>query len=144
MSTDDMICELIKRHEGFSSKAYWDVDGWACGYGCHAPDITETTEWTQQEALMRLVAEVGHCEADVAALLGRASPDGPRLAALVDVRYNEGENGLEKFVKMLTAIRAQDWRTASLELLDSKGADELPARYYEDSLILRTGKLTWK
>ena len=139
MTDDEMISALVRKHEGCRLTAYMDVTGYACGWGCHGPDITKSTVWTQQEADARLTLEIGHCEADVQGLFGKATPTGARLAALIDIRFNVGEHGFSEFVRMIAAVRDGDWWSASHECANSKAAEELPGRYAEDSVMLRTG-----
>jgi len=46
----DKACwDFIDKQEGNVLKAYWD-DGWACGRGIHAPDVTQNTIWTAEES----------------------------------------------------------------------------------------------
>lgn len=47
---------------------------------------------------------------------------------LVDMAFQLGERGLSKFDKMLTAIKAGDFQTAAMELLDSRYAKQVPSR----------------
>jgi GH24 family phage-related lysozyme (muramidase) len=137
--SDDFTLALVKRHESCRLKAYWDVNAYACGWGIHGADITPLTEWTQAEADARLLLELGHCEADLASLFGKATPDGVRLSALIDCRFNVGESGFIKFHRMIIAVRSGDWQMASHEMLNSEAAVELPSRYHENAGILSSG-----
>ena len=55
---------------------------------------------------------------------------------IVCLVVNLGHHGFLGFQKMITAIRERAWETAADELLDSRAARQLPARYgrYADML----------
>lgn len=50
----------IKHCEGCSLKAYWDVSGYAIGYGHHGSDVEKNTVWTQEEADAALETDAGN------------------------------------------------------------------------------------
>lgn len=61
--------ELIKRFEGYRSKAYQDGAGiWTCGYG-HTAGVTATTTCTQSTATAWLRADVAIAEREVSRLI---------------------------------------------------------------------------
>lgn len=82
--------DLIERLELFNSHAYWDVTGWACGYGTHSPDITAQTVWTEDEAHERLVERVLRVARFVSDQLEVTVSQG-QFDALVSFTYNIGE-----------------------------------------------------
>lgn len=65
---------------------------------------------------------------------------GPRFAALVNLSFNMGVDGLLEFKKMLAAVRAEDWQIAAAELLDSKYAKQVGQRANRLAKQLETGK----
>ena len=62
-----------------------------------------------------------------------------RQFVLTDVAFNCGWAGLMGFPVMLAACWAGHWDRAAAELLNSKAARLLPARYGELAAILRSG-----
>jgi lysozyme len=70
-----------------------------------------------------------------------------RQRALLDMRFNLGQDGLEKFKKALPAMHAGDYETAAREIMDSdvgRGgktkAPGLAARYATLAQMMRIGK----
>lgn len=51
-----------------------------------------------------------------------------RRAILINLCFNMGISGLMEFRKFFTALENKDWSGASRELLDSKAAQQNPAR----------------
>lgn len=65
-----------------------------------------------------------------------------RKSVILDVAFNEGMGGLLEFKLMINALEAQDYTAAELQLLDSKAAHKLPARYTKLGNELATGVLS--
>ena len=66
--------------------------------------------------------------------------DEVRQAALTDMAFNEGDRGFADFVRMIAALDTGDYATAASELLNSKGARQLPARYQKLARMLDSGQ----
>lgn len=66
--------------------------------------------------------------------------DPVRESVLLDVAFNAGVAGLLAFPKMLSAVGAKDWQSASNELLDSDAARMLPNRYDPLAQLLLNGQ----
>lgn len=62
-----------------------------------------------------------------------------RKAALVSLAYQMGLRGLYGFRHMLAAIEAEDYETASQEMLHSTWARQTPARAQRTSSMMRHG-----
>ncbi len=62
-----------------------------------------------------------------------------RRAALIDMCYNLGENGLREFVNMNAAIMKGDWIEAARQALLSKWARQVGERASNDADLLRMG-----
>lgn len=88
MQTSNDGKDLIRSFEGLRLKAYWDVDGWAVGYGDHE-GAHEGLVITRDEAERRLDRRVKQIESAVQLLLGR-KPTQPQLDAMVSLAYNIG------------------------------------------------------
>lgn len=67
------------------------------------------------------------------------SLDPIRQAALVNVAYNLGAQGLVGFTRMIAALRVSDYHTAAAELLDSDYAEQVGARARRNAAQLETG-----
>lgn len=93
----DACYALIRKSEYalgiFPCRAYWDVNGWACGYGSHAPDVQVGTEWDQNEAEARMRQYALQCAKDIKQLVTVALTQG-QFDALVDWSYQFGGYGL--------------------------------------------------
>ena len=53
MNTSNQGINLIKQFEGFSSTAYWDVDGYSIGYGHHGARAGQTITKAEAESLLQ-------------------------------------------------------------------------------------------
>ncbi len=62
-----------------------------------------------------------------------------RQIALVDMIFNLGRAGFEKFTKTIGLIRIGNWKRASLEALDSKWAEQVKTRGIEIAYMLKEG-----
>lgn len=107
----------IMIHEGFRSSAYKCPAGKVTiGYGRNLDDCGIT----ENEALMLLRNDIKLCELDLIWIF----PDFKRLSknrqnCLIDMRYNLGGGGFRQFIKMIRAIKADDFVLASKEMTDS-------------------------
>lgn len=132
-----------KSNEGCRLAAYLDTRGnWTCGFGATGADVVEGTAWTQDRADARF-AEDYACAAFASARdVGNATwagLDDVRRAALVDEAFQIGGRGLLKFVRMLAAVREENWTQASAELLDSLEDRQTPGRTARNAGMLLTG-----
>ena len=70
-----------------------------------------------------------------------ANLDSVRADVCVSMVYNMGIGRFNGFKKMIAAIEAEDWDEASTQILDSRAARELPARYGRLAEMMKTGKI---
>lgn len=66
-----------------------------------------------------------------------------RQIVLIDLAFNLGRTGLSKFVKMLKAIKENNWEKASEELKNSRWFVQTGKRGRRNVEALRTGKLNF-
>lgn len=59
---------------------------------------------------------------------------------LVEMAFQLGEHGLDKFLQMKAAIIAQKWDRAADEMLNSKWAQQTPNRAQSLAEIMRNGR----
>lgn len=130
-------CQLIK-HEGYRNVVYKDSGGFPAGGIGHllrAP--TETERYPIGSPLSQEQIEAWYREDSVIAIRGAISLVGEeqwekisdvRKRAIADLCYNLGKPRLSKFVKFLAAVKADDWRTAGQELVNSKWYGQVKTR----------------
>ena len=63
-----------------------------------------------------------------------------RKNVLIDMAYNLGIAGIEKFKKMWKALKNRDYQKASEEMLNSKWAVQVPRRAKQLAKLMREGK----
>lgn len=97
------LVDFTASYEGFSSTPYWDVDGWAVGfgqnYGSYYPGNV-----TYQQALNILRNSLSICMREVEALTRGCNLNQNQINALTDFVYNLGINSL-KNSQLLVDIR---------------------------------------
>lgn len=74
------------------------------------------------------------------ALPWAAHLDDVRLAVLIDLAYNVGVEGVQRFVKTLTLMKTGAFVEAADEILRSKWARQVGKRADRLSMMLRTGR----
>lgn len=132
------LIEQLKVHEGLRLKPYQCTAGkWTIGYGRNLED----NGITKYEAEILLTH-------DVAAIIDQLSQsidgwrclDGPRKAVLINMAFNLGVSGLMKFKKTIKYIALKMYTEASIEMMDSKWARQLPDRALELSAQMDLGR----
>jgi len=136
---------LIRKHEGLKLKAYPDTEGYlTIGYGhcLDAHNEKDPGSITQEQADKYFETDFAEtvkiCETVVPHWVDL---DEVRKAALLDLTFVVAW-GLLKFVKLLSAVKCQDWERASAEVLNSKWARQVGKRSKEVAWMLKTGE--WK
>ena len=121
----DAITARVRAAEGFSPTPYEDTGGVPhIGYGHQLP-------LTEAEANALLAADLAEARASAERVVGAetwATLDPARQDALTEAAFVLGATGLSHFEGMLSAIRSGDFETAAAELLDSRWAEQAPAR----------------
>lgn len=105
--------DLLKRFEGCTLEAKWDVDGWSIGYGLHGPDIIQGTVWTQDQCEEGLSDRLAETEKALDRML-MAPVTENQYAALVDFAYNCGLENLRKST-LLRYVNDGDIQQAAAE-----------------------------
>ncbi len=133
----DKLIEQLKRHEGLRLKPYRCTAGkWTIGYGRNIEDrgITET------EAEFLLCEDVREIEEELIKSLGFWGSLVPaRKSVLINMAFNIGVHGLLKFKKTLSLIESGDYSAASIEMMDSKWAKQVPNRALDLSVQMDLG-----
>jgi len=66
--------------------------------------------------------------------------DSVRADVVVSMAYNMGVPTFRKFKNTIAAIESEQWDLAAREILDSKAARQLPARYMKFANMMKTGQ----
>lgn len=111
------IIERLKKDEGFAAKAYWDREQWTYGYGCKAP--SKGSMISEPDAAQLLSRRVDQSIAEFWSMFHDLEINEVRQQALVNMLFNLGKGGVQKFKKMLAAIRADNWTKVAEEARDS-------------------------
>jgi lysozyme len=142
------VFDLIKKHEGERRQVYDDADGKTI-----VPGKTVTGNatigvgrnlvgkgLTQDEIDYLLNNDVAEVQAFLNTYPWFPKQDVVIQAALIDLCFNEGPAGFGGFVKMIAALAINDYQTAGAEIMNSKGARQLPGRYTQLSQMVKTGQ----
>lgn len=133
------IKELIKRHEGLRLRPYKCTAGkLTIGYGRNLEDVGITEE----EAMCLLEGDLRTATGECHRLFPNfSSLSDMRRAVLINMMFNLGVNRLSKFKKMREALANNNFKEASIEMLDSKWAKQVGDRADELSYMMAHDKL---
>lgn len=131
------VKDQLKRHEGLELKPYMCTGGkLTIGYGRNL----DGKGISEKEADNMLTEDI----LDVYNMLGQfewfASLDKVRAGVLVNMAFNIGFRGVQKFVKMINALSLKDYELAAKEMLDSRWARQVGGRATELAEQMRTGE----
>jgi lysozyme len=131
------LIKLIKKHEGLRLRPYQDtVDKWTIGWGRNLSD----RGITEDEAEMMLMNDIDRSIYDLNYHLPWwTNLDCTRQMVMVDMCFNLGIFGLLTFKNTLSAIRQGDYPEASIQMMESKWAEQVGNRAKELSDMMRTG-----
>ncbi len=131
------LLDQIKSHEGLRLKPYKCTEGkLTIGYG-RCLDTRGITKYEAELLLTHDVAEI--IEQLSCALSFWRLLEEPRKAVLVNMAFNIGVHGLLKFKKTLSLIESGDYSSASIEMMDSKWAKQVPNRALDLSVQMDLG-----
>jgi lysozyme len=104
---------VIQKFEGFSEKAYCDVDAYSIGYGTHlvTPDLVSAYRYaviTKEEATELLTEKIMDIHNTLLCFVNIPLNDN-QYAALVSFSYNVGINGLTRS-KLLAYLNAKKYK----------------------------------
>ncbi len=129
---------LIKKHEGLRLMPYKCTAGkLTIGYGRNIED----TGISEEEAEYLLESDIQQCfnylqdKTDYFTGLSE-----PRQSVMVNMLFNLGWTRLNKFKNMIAAVKAGDYKKASVEMLDSRWAKQVGKRSTELAAIMESGQ----
>lgn len=132
------LTEQLKRHEGLRLKPYKCTAGkLTIGYGRNIEDCGIT----EGEATAMLAADIHKGENQISENIEMLSNiSDARYDVLVNMVFNMGITGVLRFKKMLKAVKQGHYSLASIEMLDSRWAKQVPSRANELANQMRTGE----
>lgn len=123
------IVESIKKHEGFRSKVYKCTEGYdTIGYGFAIKDLI-IEEDIATLILMRKVKTL--LERIIIAFPWFKDIDDKAKTVVVEMVYNLGVRGFSKFKKTIYYLETEQYKEASVEMLDSLWARQVKGRAKE-------------
>ena len=139
MNTDKLIATL-REAEGLRLKPYPDVNGcMTIGYGHRLYGSGRVISLEEAETYLMEDAVEALRGAQSLSFWPMIEEDDVRARVIVEMVFNMGRDGVHKFVRMAAAISRQDWGKAADEILSSRAAWQLKARYQRLSTMMRTG-----
>jgi len=134
----DKSRKLLQHHEGLKLELYrCTADKQTIGFGHNLTDRGIS------RAMAEIIFEADYDEAFASAstvVKNFRSLSSPRSSVLVNMSFQLGSGGLRSFKKFIAAVEAEDWGLASYEMLDSKWAQQTPARASTLATMMRTNK----
>lgn len=121
MLSNERIAEYVKSHEGLSLKPYYcTAHKLSIGIGRNLDDRGISKE----EAYLLFANDLRLAGSDLYRVFGddlKSFPEDVQLA-LIDMMFQLGLTRFCGFKKMISHIKAQNWKEAAKELMDSKYA----------------------
>jgi lysozyme len=136
----EKLLEMLKRHEGVKSHVYLCSAGYeTIGVG---RNISKSGMGLSEDEVDYLL------ENDIVRVIKELSSEYPwfrglddvRKDAMIDISFNLGATRLRGFRRALAAMDAADYKTASLEFLDSKWSRDVKGRSTELAYMIEMGE----
>jgi lysozyme len=136
----EQLLEMLKRHEGVESHVYRCSAGYeTIGVG---RNISKSGMGLSDDEVDYLL------ENDIVRVIKELSSEYPwfrglddvRKDAMIDISFNLGATRLRGFRRALAAMDAADYKTASLEFLDSKWSRDVKGRSTELAYMIEMGE----
>tara|TARA_Y100000385_G_scaffold106213_1_gene110084 strand:+ start:1765 stop:2199 length:435 start_codon:yes stop_codon:yes gene_type:complete len=136
----EKLLEMLKRHEGVRSHVYLCSAGYetigvgrniaASGIGLSDDEV----DYLLENDIVRVIKELS------SEYPWFKNLDAVRKDAIIDIGFNLGATRLRGFRRALAAMDAADYKTASLEFLDSKWSRDVKGRSTELAYMIETGE----
>lgn len=135
------LIEQLKKHEGFRSKPYLDINGYTTiGYGFNID--AGVTKYLAEVILRYQVCNAEKQISDKYKWFSALSRE--RKDVIVNMVFNLGIVGFGQFKKMIRAIEFGDDVAVFNEMLDSRWAKQVKQRAYELANQWRNNAPTYK
>ena len=129
----EIVEKRIKEHEGYRDMVYLDSRGLATiGYGhlvTEEDNFEPKVQYPKAQLLELFKKDLDRAEKEADELVGQIEE--LHIVAkdcIIEMCFQLGKNGVRKFTKMLLALEERDYKTASLEMLNSKWHSQTPER----------------
>lgn len=131
------LAKQLEIDEGKRSKMYQDTVGkWTAGVGRNLSDRA----FSEDEIQLMLSNDIALATKDARQLVpGFDNLDDVRQEVLTNMSFNMGYAKLAGFKRFLAAVNGSEFAEASLEMLDSRWANQVGARALRLSKAMRTG-----
>lgn len=132
------MMSLVKKHEGFRSKAYRCPAGrLTIGYGRNIED----NGISEPEAVFLLRDDLAGCSYQAEGFSWFSVLNAPRQVVIISMLFNLGITRFLGFKKMIGALEQQDYQRAADEMLASQWSTQVGRRSQELAIIMRSGEL---
>jgi len=137
------LLKSVKEHEGYRNKVYLDTLGKrtvGVGHLC-VEDFWEDNKEYSEEMLMNILKDdlKNAIEGAERLLKDCRILDSLAREIVIEMVFQLGETGVSKFRNMLKALKeGPDYKTASIEMLDSRWAKQTPNRAKKMSDSMRS------
>lgn len=140
--SDMLTRRIIEQEEGWRDTPYYDHLGYpTVGYGfnLHMPKNAPLPGFVLPKAAGAawLQSFIDAIRSQLEEELSWMNED--RQSIIISMAYQMGIKGVLGFGNMWSAIRRQDWDSASDEMLDSRWARQTPARAHRHATVMQTG-----
>ena len=143
------VVKMLKQEEGYREHAYYCSEGYpTIGVGWKLGPKGASLDNYKYMSVSEEIAGIkcGEKIEEIKSQLARNLPfffmlSYPRQGVLISMAYQMGTDGLLKFKRMIAAMKAEDYETASTEGLDSRWAIQTPVRANRQMKTLKSG--TW-
>tara|TARA_R110002167_G_scaffold84547_1_gene229853 strand:+ start:67 stop:501 length:435 start_codon:yes stop_codon:yes gene_type:complete len=137
----EVVEKRIKEHEGFSQELYKDHLGFATiGHGhliTENDNFESGVTYPKAQLVELFKQDLARAEKETDELIGHISElHNVARDCIIEMCFQLGKRGVQKFVKMLLALEERDYKSASLEMLDSKWNKQTPKRCQELSRLM--------
>lgn len=134
------LAKQLEVDEGKRPRIYLDTVGkWTGGVGRNVSDRA----FSEDEIQLMLANDIALATKDARKLVqGFDSLDDVRQEVLANMAFNMGYAKLAGFKRFLAAVNGSEFAEASLEMLDSRWANQVGARALRLSKAMRTGAWT--
>ena len=128
--------ERIKRHEGKRYKPYEDSVGvLTVGYGRNLRDVP----FSENEIELMFENDFRNAQNGAESFIAYQQMNELRRGVLIEMVFQMGVAGVNKFRKFLAASYDRDWTRAADEMLNSKWAKQTPERAKELAKLFMRG-----
>ena len=129
----DRLLKSVKEHEGYRNKVYLDSLGKrtvGVGHLCVEDHWEDDKEYSEKYLMKILKDDLKNAIRGAERLLkGCPILDSLAREIVIEMVFQLGETGVSKFKNMLKALEeGPDYKTAAIEMLDSRWAKQTPNR----------------